>query len=82
MLLDLTAAQLEGKPVPVSSLCIAAAVPTTTALRWIRSLSEAGLFERRVDPSDARRTYINLSSDAASAMLGYLRGFSAQFSPR
>ena len=82
MLFDLAAAQLEGKPVPVSSLCIAAAVPTTTALRWIRSLSEAGLFERRVDPTDARRTYINLSAEAASAMLGYLRGFAAQFSPR
>ena len=51
MLLDLMAAQLDQREVPVSSLCIAAAVPTTTALRWIRSLSEAGLFERRMDPA-------------------------------
>ena len=82
MLLDLTAAQLEGKPVPVSSLCIAAAVPTTTALRWIRSLTEAGLFERRVDPMDARRTYINLSANAAAAMLSYLRLFGGVFALR
>lgn len=82
MLLDLTAAQLEGKTVPVSSLCIAAAVPTTTALRWIRSLTEAGLFERRIDPADARRTWINLSGDAANAMLAYLRLFGTQFAMR
>ncbi len=82
MLLDLTAARLEGKSVPVSSLCIAAAVPTTTALRWIRSLSESGIFERRIDPGDARRTYISLSDAAAAAMFGYLRMFSGQFGGR
>ena len=82
MLLDLMAARMEAKPVPVSSLCIAAAVPTTTTLRWIRSLSEAGLFERRVDPADARRTYISLSAVAADAMLAWLRMFGSQFAPR
>lgn len=82
MLLDLSAARLEGKTVPVSSLCIAAAVPTTTALRWIRSLTEAGLFERRVDPGDARRTWIFLSQGAADAMLAYLRLFGGQFLAR
>ena len=82
MLLDLAAARLEGKHVPVSSLCIAAAVPTTTALRWIRSLTEAGLFERQVDRNDARRTYISLSPGAAEAMMAYLRGFASQFSLR
>lgn len=82
MLLDLTAAQLEQREVPVSSLCIAAAVPTTTALRWIRSLTEAGLFERRMDPADARRTYIRLSAEASAAMMAWLRAFSDQFQPR
>ena len=72
MLLDLTAARLEGSPVSVSSLCIAAAVPTTTALRWIRNLCEAGLFDRRIDPGDARRVFISLSDATADAMLGYL----------
>lgn len=56
MLLDLMAARMEGIDVPVSSLCVAAAVPTTTALRWIRALSEAGLLERRIDMADARRS--------------------------
>lgn len=82
MLLDLTAAQLEGKQVPVSSLCIAAAVPTTTALRWVRSLTEAGLLERQMDPTDARRSHIRLSDEASASMLAYLRMFSEQFAPR
>src|SRR5690606_9764038 len=43
MLLDLFAARLEQERVSVSSLCIASAVPPTTALRWIRTLTEKGL---------------------------------------
>ena len=72
MLLDLTAARLERRQVSVSSLCIAAAVPTTTALRWIRNLCDIGLFERNVDPDDLRRGLISLSDEAADRMLGYL----------
>ncbi len=82
MLLDLTAARMEQVDVPVSSLCLAAAVPTTTALRWVRSLSEAGLFVRRTDPADARRAFITLSDEAYQAMLGWLRRFALAFAPR
>jgi hypothetical protein len=82
MLLDLVAARLEGKRVPVSSLCIAAAVPTTTALRWIRSLTEAGIFVRHVDPADARRSHVEISATAAESMLAYLHAFSAVFALR
>jgi hypothetical protein len=82
MLLDLTASRLEGRRVAVSSLCIAAAVPTTTALRWIRSLSEAGVFERATDTSDARRTWISLSTTANDGMMAWLRRFSEQFQAR
>lgn len=72
MLLDLAAAAAEGRDVAVSSLCIAAAVPTTTALRWIRSLSDAGMFERRDDPNDARRAFVTLSAETMAAMARYL----------
>ena len=82
MLLDLFAARLEGKRVPVSSLCIAAAVPTTTALRWIRSLTEAGIFMRQVDRDDARRSHVEIAPAAADAMLAYLQAFSAVFALR
>lgn len=72
MLLDLAASAAEGREVAVSSLCIAAAVPTTTALRWIKSLCDAGMFERRDDPLDARRAFITLSAETMAAMARYL----------
>ncbi len=71
MLLDLAAARLEGASVAVSSLCIAAAVPPTTALRWIRMMSDQGLFVRTADPMDGRRVFIELSDRVARAMNGY-----------
>jgi hypothetical protein len=73
MLLDLFAARLEKRRVAVSSLCIAAAVPSTTALRWIKSLCDHGLFVRVADPEDGRRVFIELSDDAAANMENYLR---------
>jgi hypothetical protein len=71
MLLDLMAARLEQVQVAVSSLCIAAAVPPTTALRWIKSMTDAGLFERIADPDDGRRIFIRLSETAAIALQRY-----------
>jgi DNA-binding MarR family transcriptional regulator len=64
MLLDLYAAHYEGQPVAVSSLCIAAAVPATTALRWIKALTASGTFTRTRDDSDGRRVYVDLSEEA------------------
>lgn len=72
ILLDLTAARLEKRPVAVSSLCIAAAVPPTTALRWITRLTEEGLLVRIADPRDGRRVFIALSDGAAEGMFAYL----------
>lgn len=71
MLLDLTAARVEHKRVSVSSLCIAAMVPPTTALRWIGQMTEAGLFVRIEDDTDRRRAFIALSDKAADAMARY-----------
>lgn len=71
MLLDLAAAHADGQRVAVSSLCIAAAVPATTALRWIRTLTETGLFVRHADPADGRRVFVDLSDGAARGMRGY-----------
>lgn len=71
MLLDLYAARLEGRRVSVSSLCIAAAVPPTTALRWIGTMHDADLFGREADPTDKRRAHITLTDRAAGAMRAY-----------
>jgi DNA-binding MarR family transcriptional regulator len=71
MLLDLLQAEIAQLRVPVSSLCIAAAVPATTALRWIKTMTDAGLFLRRADPHDGRRVFIELSRAASEAMRRY-----------
>jgi DNA-binding response OmpR family regulator len=71
MLLDLTAAHAEHRRISVTSLCIAAGVPATTALRWIKQLVEAGVFERVDDASDRRRAFIALSESSREAMARY-----------
>jgi len=72
MLLDLFAAELEGNRVSVSSLCIAAGVAPTTALRWITKMTEMGLFIRHPDPLDRRRAFMALSPRASEAMCAYV----------
>lgn len=71
MLLDLMAARLEKTTVSVSSLCIAASVPPTTALRWIKTMTEEKIFERIADETDGRRIFIQLSDASAEAMASY-----------
>jgi hypothetical protein len=71
MLLDLLDAEMRGRRVSVSSLCIAAAVPASTALRWINAMVKDGLFVRRPDPDDLRRIYVELSPGASAAMRRY-----------
>lgn len=71
LLLDLFIAALEGKRVPVTSACIGAAVPTTTALRWIALLEAQGLIFRENDSSDARRVFVRLSPEARQSMTDY-----------
>jgi hypothetical protein len=73
MILDLMAARVERQRVAVSSLCIAAAVPPTTALRWIKTLCDQGLFVRIADPEDGRRVFIELSDSTAAATEAYLK---------
>lgn len=73
MLLDLLQAEIAQHRVPVSSLCIAASVPPTTALRWIKSMTDAGLFKRRADPHDGRRFFIELAPRASEALRRYFK---------
>ncbi len=72
MMLDLFAAELEGARVSVSSLCIAAAVAPTTALRWIGRLTADGWLERRPHPHDKRRAIIALAPRGVAAMRRYM----------
>ena len=68
MLLDLTAARAEHARVSVTSLCIAASVPPTTALRWIGQMTETGLLQRVEDETDRRRAFITMTDKAADAI--------------
>ncbi|MCB2078066.1 MAG: response regulator transcription factor [Novosphingobium sp.] len=72
ILLDLARAKLEGQQVSVSSVCIAASVPMSTALRWVRQMTDAGLLRRWTDPKDRRRDLIALTDSTAAHMRDYL----------
>jgi DNA-binding MarR family transcriptional regulator len=71
MLLDLLQAEIAQLRVPVSSLCIAASVPATTALRWLKMMTQQGLFLRRPDPHDGRRVFVELAPAASLALRRY-----------
>ena len=72
MILDLMVARLEDKEVSISSLCIASAVPATTALRWVKALTDGGFIKRIPDKNDARRIYVALTDEACNALLSWV----------
>jgi len=72
VLLDLFACASEGKAVTVTDACIAANVPTTTALRSISKLEDCGLLRRSTDPCDGRRIHLKLSARADQLIAEWL----------
>lgn len=68
MLLDLFIQHAAKKRITVTSCCVAAAVPPTTALRWIDNLEKAGLVRRTPCESDGRRSYIEISEAGVVAV--------------
>ena len=71
MLLDLLNAEISNMRVPVSSLCIAAAVPATTGLRWLKTMVQQGIFVRKADPHDGRRVFVELAPQSSQALRRY-----------
>ncbi|WP_168452210.1 winged helix DNA-binding protein [Sphingopyxis microcysteis] len=72
MLLDLFVQHHRGRPVSIHSLCIAAAVPATTALRWIGKLDDCGLVARERSARDNRVIHVALTARGLAAMERYL----------
>lgn len=72
ILLDLFIAEADNKPLSVTAACIGAAVPTSTALRWLAILEERGLLRRENDPGDARRVFLHLTEDGHAKMTSFL----------
>jgi len=74
MLLDLFISHGAGRPVSVSSACLSALIPQTTALRYVGQLEAGGLVYRKPDPKDGRRHHLVMSAVGIRAMQDYLQG--------
>ena len=61
MLLDLFIAHSSSRDISVTSLCIAANVPPTTALRHIQVLEAVGMIARSRCLTDNRRAWVSLT---------------------
>lgn len=72
ILLELALAEQLQRRVSVTSLCVGSRVPQTTALRWIKHMTDMGWLVRRDDPLDARRKFVELSDDTSARMRAYL----------
>jgi hypothetical protein len=77
ILLDLALAVAEDRRVSVSNLCLAAAVPTTTAHSWILRLTAEGLLIRTRDRFARRRCWVTMTEKAEAAVIAYLDDISA-----
>lgn len=71
MLLEAYAADLVQSRLSVTALCHCAAVPATTALRWLQKLEQNGWLVRKKDPLDARRNWIELTPRGSARMSQY-----------
>ena len=80
IMLNLLSAELSHRRVAVSNLTADVAVPATTALRWIKSMTSQGLLTRHPDPFDGRRVFIELSPEASAALRRYF-GELGDFAP-
>ncbi len=74
ILLDLFVAALRGEERLVKQLCIAAQLPSTTALRYISRLEDGGIVRRIADKVDRRRIYIALTRRGFDAMQELIAG--------
>jgi DNA-binding MarR family transcriptional regulator len=76
ILLDLYLASLDQRRTAISSLCVAAAVPTTTALRHISLLVDRGMLVRQPSRFDHRVIYVELAEATVAHVRSYLERFS------
>jgi hypothetical protein len=77
MMLQLFYHELTQRRIAVSVLTAAAAVPATTALRWINKMVEDGICIRRADRLDGRRVFVELTPSASKALHQYFASLDA-----
>lgn len=73
MLLDLLVQSSRGQNVSVQSACLASGAPATTALRHLDKLIASGHVVRVSDPSDGRRSLVQLTHSTEAAVRDYLQ---------
>ena len=73
IILDLFVHEIEQRRVSVTSACVAAQVPATTALRWVAVLEDANFIARERCPKDGRIAYLTLTDTALELIKQYLR---------
>lgn len=73
MMLDLAVAEVSNRAISVTSLCIASGAPTTTALRRIEDLRDAGLVDKLPDARDKRRIVVRLTPLGRERMDAFVR---------
>jgi DNA-binding MarR family transcriptional regulator len=72
MLLALYIAHGRGYTLKVSDACYEAAVAPTTALRWLDSIEQAGLAERRSNMLDRRSILVSITPQGIARLNEYL----------
>ena len=70
ILLLLYVAKREQSPMTAVTVCVESGVPTSTAVRWLRSLAGLGLVSEGDGPDDAR--YVGLTAEGMRRMEGFL----------
>ena len=72
MLLHLFIQTMRGRRVSVSSLCVAASVPHTTALRWLEALREERLLQRSKEDQDRDLECVEITPKAVQQMRRFI----------
>jgi DNA-binding MarR family transcriptional regulator len=72
VLIDLYIAEGIERRISVSSACLAAGVPPTTALRYITMMTVKGIIVRTPSLTDERIVYLSLSAETRTSINRYL----------
>lgn len=71
ILLDLYANETLGRKVTVSNVCVAAAAPMSTGMRWLRMLEDRGFITREAADDDNRVIFVRLTDLARKRLEAY-----------
>ena len=75
MCLDIYICDLNDEKIAISSVAHSSGIPMTTAMRYMNVMTEAGLLQKELNPSDSRMIFISTSKtlrDKISSVLAKL----------